>query len=177
MRKAQIENGLVTNVIEVDPDHIPDWCADWPECDGAGPGWAYADGEFHPPTVEITPIEAMAAVMAAIASVEETLTAGIPLSEKLSWSAKEAAARAVIGETATDAETELLAGEASLTGETVAYLAERVVARADLYRFSVSRLAGIRRAAGAAIAAAQDPAGLELAVSQAQAQCSAILGE
>jgi hypothetical protein len=56
MRKAQIENGVVVNVIEVDPADIPDWCADWPECESAGPGWLFADGEFSPPLVEAAPL-------------------------------------------------------------------------------------------------------------------------
>lgn len=175
MRKAQIENGLVINVIEVDPDHVPDWCRDWPTCEGAGPGWAYAEGEFHPPRTDITPIEAMAAVMSAITAVEDALTAGVPLAEKLSWSAKEAAARAIVAGVGLAADQSLLAGEAALTGETVEDLAARVIARADLYRFAVSRLAGIRRAAGTAIAAAQRPDDLEQAVALAQAQCAAII--
>lgn len=70
MKKAQIENGLVTNVIEVDPANIPDWCEDWPECEIAGPGWAYVDGEFLPPAApplsvpeEVSRFQARAALL------------------------------------------------------------------------------------------------------------------
>ncbi len=56
MRKAQIENGLVTNMIEVDPANIPDWCEDWPESDEAGPGWTYVDGAFLPPAAPPLPV-------------------------------------------------------------------------------------------------------------------------
>jgi hypothetical protein len=31
MKKAEITNNTVVNIIEVDPNNIPDWCADWPE--------------------------------------------------------------------------------------------------------------------------------------------------
>lgn len=58
MRLAQVDNGVVTNVIEVDPANIPDWAADWPEAGGAGPGWSY-DGETFspPPEPEPTPAD------------------------------------------------------------------------------------------------------------------------
>ncbi|CAB4138893.1 hypothetical protein UFOVP343_23 [uncultured Caudovirales phage] len=49
MNKAEIIDGKVVNVIVVDPDNIPDWCASWPETDQAGPGWLYQDGQFLPP--------------------------------------------------------------------------------------------------------------------------------
>lgn len=49
MNKAEIIDGKVVNVIAVDPDNIPDWCASWPETDEAGPGWLYQDGQFLPP--------------------------------------------------------------------------------------------------------------------------------
>ena len=49
MNKAEILDGKVVNVILVDPDNIPDWCASWPETDEAGPGWLYQDGQFLPP--------------------------------------------------------------------------------------------------------------------------------
>lgn len=72
MRKAQIENGLVINVIEVDPEAIPEWCADWPESEDAGIGWAYADGAFLPPETS-TPPPAIEDYRAAIdAHVEAT---------------------------------------------------------------------------------------------------------
>lgn len=122
-----------------------------------------------------TTTEATAAVLLAIAMVEEALTAGVPLSEKLSWSAKESAARNLLAGTSAPKDMELLAGEATITGETVEDLALSVVARADQYRFAVSRLAGIRRAATASIAAAKGTADLEQAVALAQAQCGAII--
>ena len=61
MNKAEIKDGIVTNVIAVDPANIPDWCADWPEAtEGCQIGGSYADGVFiplpvpkpEPPTLE-----------------------------------------------------------------------------------------------------------------------------
>lgn len=34
MQKLEIINDEVVNVVLVDPDSIPDWCVDWPTCDG-----------------------------------------------------------------------------------------------------------------------------------------------
>lgn len=60
MRLAQIENGIVVNVIEADPAAIPEWAADWPEAVEAGPGWLWDGGGFAPPP-EADPAEALAA--------------------------------------------------------------------------------------------------------------------
>lgn len=49
MNKAEIIDGKVVNVILVDPENIPDWCADWPETEEAGPGWLYDGSTFSPP--------------------------------------------------------------------------------------------------------------------------------
>lgn len=56
MRYALIQNGVVTNVIEADPDHLPEI----PDTtlmpsETAGIGWTYADGTFKAPEPE-TPI-------------------------------------------------------------------------------------------------------------------------
>lgn len=62
MRLAQIENGVVVNVIEVDPAAVPDWAADWPEAGEAGPGWLWdGEGFAPPPEPETDPAEALAA--------------------------------------------------------------------------------------------------------------------
>lgn len=55
MRRAQVQGGIVLNVIIVDDDGTPEWCADWPECPDGGPGWSYIDGIFvAPPEPEQT---------------------------------------------------------------------------------------------------------------------------
>jgi hypothetical protein len=61
MNKAQIKNGIVTNIIVVDPNSLPDWCKDWPEAtEACEVGGSYVDGSFipkpqpqpEPPTLE-----------------------------------------------------------------------------------------------------------------------------
>jgi len=48
MRLAKVENGIVENVIMVDPDNIPDWCADWPEAsEDAEIGGSYDGQKFY----------------------------------------------------------------------------------------------------------------------------------
>lgn len=49
MRRAQVEDGIVLNVIIVDDESAPEWCADWPECQDAGPGWIYDGAAFSLP--------------------------------------------------------------------------------------------------------------------------------
>lgn len=47
MIKAKIESGIVVNIILVDPNNIPSWCANWPiateDCEIGG---TYANGVF-----------------------------------------------------------------------------------------------------------------------------------
>lgn len=71
MRLAQIESGVVTNVIEVQPGAVPDWAADWPEAGDAGPGWAYAGGVFSPPMVAAIVPESMTFAQMLIGLVAE----------------------------------------------------------------------------------------------------------
>ena len=41
MRLAEITEGIVTNIIKVDPDNIPDWAMGWPSAEGAEIGSSY----------------------------------------------------------------------------------------------------------------------------------------
>jgi len=61
MNLAEIKNGIVANIILVDPNNIPDFCADWPEAtEGCQIGGSYVGGVFiplpepepEPPTLE-----------------------------------------------------------------------------------------------------------------------------
>jgi hypothetical protein len=53
MRVAQIEGGVVTNVLLINPARVPDHLKDMPEApDHVGVGWTY-DGEFHAPASAI----------------------------------------------------------------------------------------------------------------------------
>jgi hypothetical protein len=58
MNKAEIKNGIVTNMILVDPNNIPDFCASWPEVvEGCQIGGSYVGGVFIPlPEPEPEPV-------------------------------------------------------------------------------------------------------------------------
>ena len=50
MKLAQINGGVVANIIAVDPDNIPDWAHGWPVLAGdAGLGWSFDGQVFMPP--------------------------------------------------------------------------------------------------------------------------------
>lgn len=53
MRKAQLEDGVVVNVIEVDPGNIPPWCADWPDACHAPQFRQAEDPTAAPPEPEV----------------------------------------------------------------------------------------------------------------------------
>ena len=50
MRLAQVQDGVVVNVIEVDPASIPAFCANWPDAGNGGPGWLWDGTRMQPPT-------------------------------------------------------------------------------------------------------------------------------
>lgn len=58
MRVAEIIEGVVVNVAEVDPDARPAFTNGWPDAGGAGPGWTYDGTTFSPPDMP-PPTDAM----------------------------------------------------------------------------------------------------------------------
>ena len=83
------------------------------------------------------------------------ITGPVPPDEKIAWPAKEAAARAILAGEATADQLTLVGAEAVFTGETVADLCGKIIARADLFRSVVAAVSGIRRHASAQIDASQ----------------------
>lgn len=54
MQKAEIKDGKVVNVLEIDPDNIPDWCASWPNITGMVTiGWSYDGVSFAEPEPDL----------------------------------------------------------------------------------------------------------------------------
>lgn len=102
----------------------------------------------------------------------ESVTGPVPLDEKLSWDAKEAAAKAVIAGTATTEQQSLLDDEADLTTETTASLANTIVSKASIYRQVVSRVAGLRRVLSAQIEAETDPYNFEAILEAGKTQAA-----
>lgn len=144
------------------------------------PGWAEAvaagPAAFAPPQVQ--PSDARAAalsrVLSGLTALEDAVTGGVPLSERLSWSIKEAAARNHVAGNPTAWDTALLTAEAALTGETLDALADAVIWKADRYIALVGAMAGIRRSAEAAIAAADTLEAIEAAADAALATIAAM---
>lgn len=99
---------------------------------------------------------ARAAVRDWIAGVTLDLTGDVPLTEMLSWSPKEDAARAWLADPKATV-PDLLAGEALVTGEDAAALATRVVANADAWRAAQALLTGLRRRTDTALDTARTP--------------------
>ncbi|MBR9764820.1 MAG: phage tail protein [Rhodobacteraceae bacterium] len=52
MKKLQVVDGVVVNVVEIDPDAIPDWVDGWPDhAPGIDIGWLQDEaGDFVPPS-------------------------------------------------------------------------------------------------------------------------------
>ncbi len=76
MRLAQIENGIVVNVIEA--DERPDWAADWPEAGGAAPGWVLEDDQLVPPPLPPAPVpESVSRLQARVALMQEGLLSAV----------------------------------------------------------------------------------------------------
>lgn len=107
-----------------------------------------------------------AAAVSMIEAATDAITGDVPLAEKLSWTAKEDAAREFLAapEGVMPASAAILQGEASVTGEDLTGLATRIVANADAYRAAVARLAGLRRLTSAGIDAAETIAACEAAL-------------
>jgi hypothetical protein len=102
----------------------------------------------------------------AIEAATLMLTGTVPLTEKLSWTAKEEAARAWVAGLADPAQRALLEGEAGVTGEDPGDLAARVLRNAEAWRLAIARLSGLRRRTVAALAAAPDPAAIEAVLAE-----------
>lgn len=118
---------------------------------------------------------ARAALMAFIEATTLAITGPVPLDEKLSWASKEVAARAVLASTASSVETALIADEASVTGENLATLANRIVELADAYRSAIAKLTGLRRSTEAAIDAAATPTAVQTVLQTALTTAAQLL--
>lgn len=118
---------------------------------------------------------ARARLILAIDAAAERVTGRVPLTEMLSWSVKEHAARAWASGLADGAAARLIAGEAEMTGENPDTLASRILRNAEVYRCAVAMLTGLRRGAETAIASARTPEEVTLAADEAAARLDAAL--
>lgn len=163
------------------PRALPPRPGDWAVLDTAT--WAWID----PRTPAELAAEALAALVAArsaamaqvlawIAEASIPLTGGVPLEEMLSWTAKEAAAEAVLAGTATSGQLLMIGAEAALTGEDLPVLCEIILAKSAAYNAAVGIISGLRRLAEVQLAAVTDPAACEPVAQAAIAAAASALG-
>ncbi|AWD21625.1 hypothetical protein [Fuscovulum blasticum] len=164
MRLAEIETGVVVNVIEVDPQAVPDWAGGWPEITEGGPGWMWDGGNFAPPPgpdAATLLAQAQAAarlrLTAAITRARTALITDLP-GQDMIYLAKEAEARAWLADPVPDpAAYPLLVAEIGITAPDAPSLAQLWLNLAALWRQTAAELEGLRMAVGAAIDAATTP--------------------
>ena len=116
-----------------------------------------------PEMINIAAVKASAIsrIVARADEIAEMITGAVPLAERLSWSTKEAAARAIVAGTATAEQQAMITAEAQITGEAVADLAARVIANATRYVTASGFIAGQRRKVVALIDALTEPETVE----------------
>ena len=162
MRLAQIEDGVVVNVIEVDPAALPDWAQGWPEAGAAGPGWSW-DGEVFTPPPPPDPAEARTAAIARVnaqaGQVRLKVYTDIPGQDAL-YLEKRAEAQAFVANPQTSdlADFPLIAAEVGpgLTADTPYELAQIWLNRSHLFKLVGGATERARLRAAYAIAAAPD---------------------
>ncbi len=70
MNKAEITDGIVSNLIMVDPDSIPDWCAHWPDApEPVSVGWGYDGRKFIEPPPKPAPLPHRSAMQLSFAQL------------------------------------------------------------------------------------------------------------
>ena len=102
------------------------------------------------------------------------ITAEYSSSEMLSWSVKEAAARAVLAGTAAAEEQAMIDTEAAIRSMAADQLATLIITKADEFRSAAAALAGQRSIAHAAITDAADQAAIDQTLADLDAALDAI---
>lgn len=138
--------------------------------------------EIAPDETEIHPADLLAAVKAeatvrVLAEADRygaRLTAGYPMSEQASWTAKADEARAIAaGATPSSDLHPVIMAEAMFTGRSPAEIATAIVAKAALFARAAGAISGIRQAALARIDEAVDETGIAEALAWAKATAEA----
>lgn len=132
----------------------------------------FSSDEYKNPPKYKTAEAAKTAVIDWIEEFTSAVTGPVPFDERVSWTAKEAAARAYISGSADVAHVSMIEGEASVTGEDPAGLAAIIIAKADAFRGIVAKVAGLRRKTMAAIDAVEKPSDYETVLDSARAEAA-----
>lgn len=129
MRLAEVDAGIVVNVIEVDPAAVPDWAAGWPEAGEAGPGWTWDGEAFTPPPEPETPLSevraaAIASINSAIGQARTEFITDLPGQEMLYLVKEDEAGRFINDPDADLADYPLTSAEIGITGPTAYEVAQ-----------------------------------------------------
>ena len=122
-----------------------------------------------------------ASAMREVIAYADRVTAGIrgdiPEDERASWTQKLAEAEAYFAtpDAVIPPATPILSAEASITGETIAELASRVIAKGTEYKMIAGAIAGMRRSIEAQLDAVNTSDKREAILLAAQAQAEALL--
>jgi hypothetical protein len=107
-----------------------------------------------------------------VAWVDATTTAitgNIPEAEKLSWTKKETAARAILDGNADASQTAMIKMEAEILQRKLEEVCRAIVANADSYTNAIAVLTGIRQSVGAQIGSAKSADEVAALLNMAQA--------
>ncbi len=119
--------------------------------------------------IEAARDQALARVVAALDLEAKDLSAGVPLSEQLSWGRKAAAADAYVHGMASDAQVRLLQIEADEVRCSIGELAKTILDRAEVHAALTARLTGLRRTFAKRIQEAPDADDVQLALAEFEA--------
>ncbi len=104
-------------------------------------------------------------------------TGNASVEERDTWKTKEEASRAILDDSATPAQAQMIALEAQFRGVEPAALAQNVVAKSDGFKILIGMAAGIKAKAHAAIDAATSEAELIAAGDAARADIAGALAQ
>ncbi|MBG6178531.1 hypothetical protein IWQ55_006389 [Labrenzia sp. EL_208] len=136
--------------------------------------WDGSQWVLGPPRVKYTQESAKAMVLAYASAFEDHVTGRVSIGEKLSWTVKEAAAKAHIAGTASAEQSAMLQAETAQTGETETELANRIVTKATQFRQVAASIAGLRRATMTALETETDPVNYTSILQGAKASADAL---
>jgi hypothetical protein len=180
MKKADIKNGVIANVIVVDPADVPEWAKDWPTVTVEGAGWLYDGQKFTaPPDPPLYPDEtsALFALHAWIKTFLAQFVGDATPEEVVSWPGKAIDAAAYIAGTANDNQKALIEIEATARGGTPMELANLIAANAAVYDPIIRAVPGLRRATVVALGAATTSDDREAVLTAAKAKAEALLAQ
>lgn len=108
-----------------------------------------------PPDLKAARADALASMVRDVDIAARSLSGDVPETERLSWTSKEVAARAMVAGIASQSDCRMLQLEASSSGQDVLDLAHKIIKNADAYRDFIATATGSRRAAAAKINTAE----------------------